>query len=93
MADRGCRIEGCPNRHRAKGLCSTHYSALWYEEHSLGGAQSESQSGVTGEAEEESPWWTALLFGGVVGACLLVGGIALARVIERTRLASAHSET
>ena len=93
MAGRGCNIEGCPNPHRARGLCSTHYSARWYEEHSVDRAQSDSQSVPTGEAEKESHWWTALLVGGAVGACFLAGVIALRRAVERMRLRSARVAT
>ena len=32
MSERTCEVEGCGKKHRALGLCTTHYAESWYAE-------------------------------------------------------------
>jgi hypothetical protein len=60
-----CEVEGCLNVHRAKGLCSSHYAQLWYEERGVRGGKR-----IPLEAEGESdaaPAWMITTLGVVAG--------------------------
>jgi hypothetical protein len=69
---RFCEEEGCFNPHRAHGLCSTHYSRLWYEVRGQRGF-SEAVPPSADVAAEEKGLPTAVVWTlGIVGSGLAV---------------------
>jgi len=66
-----CEVEGCPNVHRATGLCSTHYAQVWYfERGQRGGGE---VSAEPAPAAEELTAWEAVGLGVLLG-CVIFGG-------------------
>jgi hypothetical protein len=63
-----CEVEGCPNVHRAKGLCSTHYAQVWYFKGGQrgGDAPSAEPAPVVGEWSAWEAAGLGVLLGGVI---------------------------
>jgi len=65
---RVCEIEGCGNPHRAMGLCSTHYSQVWYAER---GQRVDEVTSAESNDEDSMPGWAWFLLGYLGGAVSL----------------------
>ncbi len=84
---RMCDVEGCPNIHRATGLCSTHYAHVWHFERGQrgGGAASE-------PAAEEWTAWEAVGLGALVGGAIVGVGFEVSSVVVGSERVASSSE-